>query len=385
MRKLIVLIMTSVLATGAVANADQVTVEKNAGNYINFQGIDAGSGYLASGAVIQPARQTELPSEVNASYSYNLDLEITDDDSAAPLNQVAICLYDSNQLTTPTDVSNECGKGYDLDADNNVTTGTSTSTKRVNRAFLIHYDPNATAGDKIESLRGVHAVTSDDLAGTSINTTSDADIHDLSIEFTINDAAAHSTGWKVRIFAQYRATADPYDLEEIELTSANSYELAYYSELNVDSTGEKLSTTRGGASDGQVNLGTLVQDGSVEKTGIQTGVYRANSASDIKFAATAFQKGSDTALGFSPSGSPSANEFSLSCGPDEVADTNQVFLTAAANSKTFLTGLNDISTDELINHNDSYSAPLHKCILYVGDVPTGTYDNAVTLSIGETL
>jgi len=384
MRKLIVLIITSVLATGAVANADQVTVEKNAANYINFLGIDDGGTYLGNGGTINPARQTEFEAQVNASYSYNLDVKITDDDTAAPLNQVSICLYDSEQLTTPTDVSNVCGKGYGLETDNTVKSSSQTGTRQVNKAFMIAYDPNATAGDKIKSFRGVHAVTSDDQAGTAVDTTTNTDIHDLSIEFTINDAAAHSTGWKVRIFAQYRATASPYDLEEIELTSANSYEVAYYSELNVDSTGTKLSTTRGGASDGQVNLGTLVQSGSVEKSGIQTGVYRANSASDIKFAATAFQKGSDTALGFSSSGSPGTNEFSLSCGPDEVADTNQVFLTAANNTKTFLTGLNDIATDELTSHTDSYDAPAHKCILYVGDVPTGNYDNAVTLSIGQT-
>lgn len=380
--------MTSVLATGAVANADQVTITENPANYINLQAIETSTGDPVDSSVKITPNKNFTDAGVSL---YKLFLQVLEPEEDT-LNQVAICLYDSASVTGDA-MRTVCGDGATNPAsigDTSEVSGpfTMEGQDRPQMAHSMVFLPNralTTAGDDSFHL-GVN--TSDDYhllqergasSWSTLGTTFDGqalegsdEVWDLALSFGLNYKARMSDTWKIRVLATYNGST------QIELLDTTDYKVDYYGDI----------TTRTSVTYPDVVTGGLTSD-----ININTGQYTANAKSDVTIQAGVFQIEDDVndPLSMGGTNEPGVDEVSLACirkgaaiGPTDFFDA----IDGAGNpsGKSSLTLLNNI---DATNENDDdnaqgqLTAERHSCFLYVGDnVPVGTYDNDMTLGIG---
>lgn len=377
MRKIIVLIMTSVLATGAVANADTVNVTENPADFMNVNGIysladtDTPSTTLlgTTDEIIPVGPTTSLQSGTQA---HRMQLEIKDENST--LEQVAVCLYNPAVLDTSTKVSDTCGSGFDGAPPSNLSNPSVTGTGSPYSAFTASYVPGGIGSDgTVNALHTGHKVGKETHGSASVMTNEFGGVdqgsnvvHKVDIRFLLTDLAVNASGWKLRIFSTYN---DAGARETIEFIDSGSYSVGYLGTIKTASNPR-----------GQVDFGDVIADNSVTKTNLDTADYRANNTSDITLSAgTVFKDGSNL-LGFAATnGSPGTDEISLACGA--ISGTPQ-YLTAADEAKTLLASVPSLA-DESKTLATDITADQHECTLYVGEVATGTYTSEMTVGIGK--
>lgn len=374
MRKLIVLITTSVLATGAVANADTVNVTENPADFMNVNGIysladtDTPSTTLlgTTDEIIPVGPGTNLQSGTQA---HRMQLEIKDENST--LEQVAVCLYNPAVLDTSTKISDTCGSGWSTIPSNFSTSPTGTGTGSPYSAFTASYVPGGIDGSSVNALHNIgHKVGEETHGSASVMTDEFGGVaqgsnivHKVDIRFLLTDLAVNASGWELRIVSTFT------DAGVIEYIDSGSYSVGYLGTIKTASNPR-----------GQVDFGDVIADNSVTKTNLDTADYRANNTSDITLSAgTVFKDGGDTLSFASTNGSPGTAEISLECGA--ISGTSQ-YLTAADEAKTLLASVPSLA-DESKTLSTDITADQHECTLYVGEVATGTYTSEMTVGIGK--
>lgn len=310
MRKLLVLTMTSVLATGAIANADQVTVVANAADYIHIDGIyDPDNNEVADGGNITPYFQ-DGAFIVSASNAYTLSVEVLDD--VDTLEQVAICLYDSFELTSENLIEQNCdimGRTAGELNDSFVLNDASRES-----ALTAAYFPGEVSSSQIltradrhlvitDSFTPASTVTTQDDLGTTSKGFSEGNVTKLDFKFALSDLAENSAGWKIRVFAEYKAGDN---ITEVVTTSEESYTVSFL--------GTMTETSRGDDENGNVDFGDIIP-GESNSAASTNGQYRANNTADITLEADTkfFGEGDGGAIEFVDGGSPSGNQVSLGC------------------------------------------------------------------------
>jgi hypothetical protein len=395
MRKLIVLIMTSVLATGAVAQADQVTVVENPADYINVRGIFEKDGSALDSEGIVPYVSGTNPNH------YRLRVDVKD--AADELEQVAVCLYDSAVITDPDNTN--CGR-YGLTPP---TTSFPTSTSAFNGALIQEsvaqmiffpglYNGSLAADTSGESMgkakpeAGVyHTISPERTSGDSYSRVTEVgslgsdtavpggDVWALDFAFALLSAAHHTNTWKIRVLAIYN---DGVAEETFEIIDTDSYPVKYFG-------GFKNNTER---SSNAVDYGNVAHGSSATLAGITTGEYYANFDSNVSLTAGLFEATGDPSviLGFSGDTNPTDGEVSLECGETGEAKTlfDAILSTAtgasAESSKTLLSLAPNSQPVGDADPTLALTANTHECTFYAGtSIDTREYTNDVTIGILE--
>jgi len=390
MRKLIVLLMTSVLATGAVANADTVNVVKNPVDFIHIDGIyDTSNNKLASGGSIVP-NVMDGAFVYGSDKAYTMSAEVLVDGT---LEQVAFCFYDSNELTDATQVGNNCDKvsrdGSDALEANFTHTDGDDKPSALTAIYVpglqgkTGFDTGFPATGEVVPRADRHYLALDDTdtanqtappsAVTSQNTLDSVDkgansVQKIDIKFALSDLAANSSGWKLRVLAEYKDGNGV--VSQVVSTSNESYTVSYLGTLTT-------------LARGSVDYGDVIAGNDVTIAPITTGKYRANNTSDINLQADSLFAGpaGTTNPTFGTSASPTGNQMSLACNAN--AETPVFFDTAEAKPFLFnVPSLLDASTPVVTKTGD-IDTDDHECRLYVGDgVEVGTYSNTMTVGVG---
>lgn len=399
MRKLIVLIMTSVLATGAVANADTVNVVEDPADYISVVGIVKNNGDpLPTGDKIIPTLAEDI---VNADL-YKLRLEVKD--TNADLQQVAVCLYDSKVITD----LNKCGEGVEdytnLNANerpnSSAWSGTAGHESAVTMGFIAkNYAADTSLSDNEAAFgparvrTNYHYVAKED-PSEAVNSSSLTKIESfggaenssgtfLAMEFAFAPRIMAKSGadWYVRVVATYGDGTMMY------LVDDKPYEIEYVSGFSGS------SGVRG--TNGIVDYGDVIEGQSVTRSEINTGSYFANSSSDISLEVDRFKATIDAAavtLGLSGDAAPAAGEVSLACGFGDpttffsaIASSASIDPDVSKSSQFLAFGLSAQSDTGNVTLNDTVApiaAQKHSCKFVAGtDLAVGTYDNNVTVGI----
>lgn len=398
MRKLIVLIITSVLATGAVANADTVNVTENPADYISIVGIVKNDGTaLGTGKIIIPSLATSK-GNVNTSNWYKARVEVLNTN----LEQVVVCLFDSNVVTDPA----TCGIGVNDYAGLSLRptaasawNGTSGHESSIVMSFLAKMYDAATIPADDQAAFGTgrpssnyHWVARENGAGEkseSVLTTLDGfggaeqasgPVSAMEFAFSPRIMAKSDNDWKLRVYASYS------DGTAVALVDDTLYEIDSVS-------GFESGTLRGDSS--TVSYGDVISGESVTQSEIPTGNYFANFSPSITLEADRFKGtigSTPVTLGLKGDANPGSGEVSLACDPG-TADPTSFFDAIASSatgdpksSKTLLTGLSAQSDTGQVGANavvSSIEAQKHSCKFKAGsDLDVGTYTNSVTVGIG---
>lgn len=399
MRKLIVLIITSVLATGAVANADTVNVTENPADYISIPGIVKNDDTaLDTGNIIIPSLATSK-GNVSASNWYKARVEVLNTD----LEQVVVCLFDSNVVTDPATcgigVNDYAGLGVRPTA-GSAWNGTSGHESSIVMSFLAKlYDADESRNDGVAAFgpgrpsSNYHWVAKEDkfeqeTSWSDLTTLADfggaADasgtVSAMEFAFSPRIMAKSDNDWKLRVYASYS------DGTAVELVDDTLYEIDSLS-------GFESGTLRGDSA--TVNYGDVISGQSVTQSEIPTGKYFANFSPSITLEADRFEgtiDGTPVTLGLSGDANPGSGEVSLACDPG-TADPTSFFDAIASgatgdpkSSKTLLTGLDAQSDTGQVGANavvSSIEAQKHSCKFKAGsNLDVGTYTNSVTVGIG---
>ena len=384
MRKTFTLVLASVLATGAVqvANADTFTVIDDPESYISIGQItkpwgpfDSGIpfGALDEAEAIVPVPGDYLETEFTSVF-HRLPLEVKRSLGDRDLDHVAVCFYDSLELTAAADVVTHCGDGTEQNPElplnpwnaaplaitsiANLDSEPATDPVLVRTAGSSDPEYPRLGADRSAGFLSEFSL-SDSFNGETVATDS---VLVGSISFRLTDSSFNSAGWKVRVLAKY--TGEGVDPVILELESTRLYTVAYLGSL----TNSREA----------VDYRDVLPGGGVTQVGIQTTNYRANNTSDITLTATAFGE-----LTFGSSALPAADEVSLSCKPND-AETFDNFFTAGNLSTMLLSEVQNVRQAQL-GGLEQITADLHDCSLHVGSgVATGVYTNEMTVGIGAT-
>ena len=389
MKKISATMLAFVLATGAVqvANADTFTVIDDPASYISIGEITKPWGPVTVDIPLGALDEAEALVPVPADYVENdgenvfhrLPLEVKRSLGDRDLDHVAVCFYDSLELTAAADVVSHCGDGTEQNPELPLNPWNAAPLAITSIANL----DGEPAGDPVL----VRTAGSSDPeysdpeyprlgASTSLSHRSEFSLRssfdggDVAtdsvlkafISFRLTDSSFNSAGWKVRVLAKYTGVGvDPVILE---LESTRSYTVAYLGSL----TNSREA----------VDYRDVLPGGGVTQVGIQTTNYRANNTSDITLTATAFGE-----LTFGSSALPAADEVSLACKPNAAA-TFDNFFTAGNLSTVLLSEVQNVRQAQL-GGLEQIAADLHDCALHVGTgVATGVYTNDMTVGIGAT-
>lgn len=413
--------MTSVLATGAVAQADTANVVKDPSEFIKIVGIygldkhasafdsarrqDTPNGYkntTLEDNKIQPVDKDFTPStnqsEVRDTDWYRLVVELlspsADFINDPALLQAAICLYDSNTLTTDLAVENSCGRGgefttkyqgepFPLVTNRGVDVSQVKPTAAMTAAY-IHWDQDGQLrpGSLLDesTLRRVHGVAASFNGSTRAirssftdgTTPTFGDVAQVNVLFRLKDFASASEAWKIRVVAEYWEDSSYVDYE---LTSTETYTVAFRGSMTVDERPQQNF--------GEVFAGSQeASDTGIVKTGITTGKYRANGPAFISLAAdSAFEDvGNDqNVLAFDNGASPATDKVSLGCKPD--GGNTFSFYDTLDEAKSLFTGRDHFVVGSDVDAD--FTTPTHDCTLYVGtEVAPATYSNSMVLAVG---
>jgi len=399
MRKLTALLLTSVLGTGAVANADTVTVTTDPGNLINIIGIhdevsEVGdsTALLVQPDSIEPSQNTgEAPfysdSPVLGDKFYKLELELMKSDGLGNLDQASICFFDGSVLNSAQSATT-CGSG--VEDDGNIT-GQSKPQSALQIGFFPEIssggntspiqtiDPNLnspTAGELHHDVRpalssggNMSKVTlqssfdgSNDNYATTGTLDSDS-VYKLDILFRPTDMAKNTEGWKIRVLSQYKAEENSIsDYEEI---SDQLYTVKFSNSITV---------TRGN-SENQIDFAEVVAGGSEAIEDIDTATYRANDNVDLFLIASQFEDSDNLAVDFGTA----STELGLSCGADQ---QNLISMQAETPLEVF-SNINSTSESDF-DARTNRTAAVHDCTLAIGsDMAAGSYGNVMTIAVDE--
>lgn len=386
-KKLFILIMSSALVSGTVANAETATFTDP--QFVHIDGIfenvtDFGTSSVSAGdavASMTPFGPGEVPAG-NSDESYRLLVEAKNaGPSSSLLTQVSACIYDSSMFDDSNEsiVSNKCGTGQD-----NPTSGDGTATAAINPQSAIHMtfvnDDSFTAGTEIRS--AAPEITENDTAGDAntkfahkvFNNSGDYGSSYVDNEQTLDDEnvgtnvthiefrfapasiANMSSNWKIRVTARYE------DDSTVTVTDAGPYTMNFFGGIT-DIVADQRPTN--------IDYGTLNPGDTSEQTGIRTGEYVSNSTAEITLAAGAFGKdGSDLAF---VSGTPGDGEVKFECGPP-------ASLIAFSGDPIVLyddQGANSLETYPWLRQDIDD----HDCKLTYGSGATGEYSNNMTVAV----
>lgn len=411
MRKLIVLIMTSVLATGAVANADTVKVTKNPSDFIKIVDIKNNDG----GSLLAGGMDPYAP---GASANYQR-LEVVVDDPDNELTQVSACIFDADVITDPDET--DCGNGFENPETYNTSGGSAPPRSAATGAFRpesliqMSFLPGLAAGqnDADNSVNVVlpetdsnnpfnHKVTEkvqpfganvswvqygrnfDDFDNPVAANPKNA--YRISFRFAVLFAAKHGDKWKVRVVATYR---DSQGVDSnVELIGTDTDSVLYYGAFTelVEADFPTPETKRNAVT---VKYGDVIQGGDSTVDNISTGSYLTNAASDISLSANVFSgTNSEGDLVFSGNATPASGQAGLGCRPISSSDPLEFFTNPVAGQSSSLVLLSSVRANSNPGVGDDPRDPIdaekHECTFYAGDsVATGTYTNTVTVGIGE--
>lgn len=374
------------MATGAVANADQFNVVENPDDYINIVGISNPAGTSISNANSNKIEPYIMDGsfQLEAASAYTMSAEVLIDGT---LEQVAFCLYDSLALDDDTKVSNNCDTVSRDGSDNLEASFTHADGDDKASALTAIYMPGVTedyfgadapsTGDIVRRADR-HMVSLEDTAADvpSVVTIQDTlggdnkgtnSVVKVDIKFALSDLAVNSTGWKLRVLAQYK---DGADVTEVVAKSSDSYTVSYLGTLT--------TTARG-----NVNYGDVIAGNDVTKSPISTGRYRANNTSDITIKADSKFSGPSgtTDPTFDTDGTPTGNQVSLACNAN--AETRVFFDNISAES--FLKDVPSLlnAPSPVTNKTGDLDTDDHECTLFVGNgVQVGTYSADMTVGVG---
>jgi len=395
MRKLIVLIITSVLATGAVANADTVNVVNNPADFIVFNGIFEDTNADGTFDVSMEGKDMIVhnPIEQNPSNIdnyYQLKFEVLD--SAETLEQVAVCIYDSDALSGDA-IATNCGSGYvdpltDLLRSSNITgeyapqsainINFSPGTTRFDASREVGPDNSVLVANKSGTSRDYHRVLGRNFGKSVVaqkgtfdgvevdsGTATDDEVWDVDIMFAPSYLGHNSGNWNVRLLAIYS------DGTEVESLDTKNYGIGYWGAFAGDLDQENPSNPRTSK-----DFEDLIPGENKTITGITTGSYHTNNNSDITLSASKFAQGG-TELEFDVDGTPGTGTLSFECSPT----TSGVSQFLAADTAVNLFTNVDPNSQEA-NPDDELVLDTHDCTLYLGTgVDTGTYTNVMTVGI----
>jgi hypothetical protein len=385
MRKLIVLIMTSVLATGAVANADDVNVVEDPGNVISI--LQALEGTEADARAGSPANATTLTPGLGSSRDkYTFRGEALQTVDAASLEKVAVCFFDTRVADDSTKVDNLCGYGSaggDL-ATTKALVGSDNPESALQASFETsdlttfnndntNLHTTGTGGDSVASVE----TTFKGLAATNA-------VH-FGVTVQLSHAMAAGTGaYKIRVVAIYS------DNSLFELTDTGTYSVANYFSMQTQRDAINFGDVFRSDADFSANEPAT---NTRRVSDINAGSYYANVPAKFTIEATEFQIGADanTAVSFQEqaNGKVADNSIELYC--DDSADaksyTGKGIWVGTAAQEMFGWSANDApgipasntetdpeSTRELSNDM--------RCEISIGSlVPFGQYSNTVTMAI----
>lgn len=375
MKKALTFLLASALTTGVVqaSNADEVNVTNDPASYMTIGGItgvatpsEAEDPALPSEGIM-PVIGTGFSTGSSLSEFNRLPLEVKTSLGTASLELVEVCLYDPNVITGAA-IATNCGTGtlagreYDTlaanmksavpfaltDLDNLPASNPKTvATAQSGTPYLAG---NLSASDSPFSLEGSGA----------------DEVMTGQVWFRLNMQPLSTDGWKVRVQAKY-TEVDEDDIL-LELESTQTYKVAYVSELNVGADARPV-----------VDYEDVIQGGFKEETGIKTGQYRANAASNVTLEADPFEDSEGSPLTFGDPSSLGASEVSLSCEPSSATSYTDFFTNSGEDvSKTLVS----VPYDVPIGSSFSADVETHECKLSVGsEVSTGSYDNVMTVGI----
>lgn len=406
MRKLIVLIITSVLATGAVANADTVNVVNDPSKFIKIVGFKAADGGSLSSLGMDPYAPGG-----NANYQR---LEVVVDDPDNQLTQVSACIYDADVITNPDETN--CGTGFEDPHTYNTVGGSAPSRSAATGAYRpesliqMSFLPglNGLSNDSDTSVNAVlpetsstnpfnHVVTQKKAYiggnGSWVNernfdnftdvTASPKNAYWIGFHFGVLFAAKHGDNWKVRVVATYR-DSEGVD-SNIELIGTDTDKVRYFGAFTDIKTNPPENFPTQTKRDAlTVNYGDVIQGESSTVQNIDTGSYITNSSSNIGLSANAF-----TGLAFSGNANPSSGEVSLGCEPQSANDLLAFFANPASGQSSSISLLNSVQANSNPgvgqDARDPLTAEAHKCTFIAGDsVAAGSYANTVTVGISKT-
>ena len=439
MRKFFTLVLASVLATGAVqvANADNFTVIVDASQFITVEGIRAADGSATTirtdinGNEYRANRMDPNFPGASAPNYYRLSVVVQDQDMDNRLMQVAVCLFDSDVISSPDETN--CGNGFD----NPDTYSTATTDRDYRPSFRIPGDNPPTQSDATTGVYAPESLIQMAFIPGLFEQISDSGVTDNSInivtpKYSGTNPTQHTVGpttafgrnagsnpqfsaaqgtdtktgngidgpykweiqfhfaplfvahnsdkWNIRVVAEYS------DGTLVELIADQEHQMNYvgafteYSEEGFPETA---------AARGVVDYGEVSAGGVAEVEEISTGSYLTNSVSDITLSANRFQQ-SGTVVDFSNTSTPAEDNVSVGCRPTSSTDALSFFTnpTGGANSTSDFVLLPNVAANsqpaEGVDPRDPLTADTHDCALTAGPaVPTGEYSNQVTVGIGQ--
>lgn len=397
MRKILVLILASGLASGAVANADTATFLESSEIYIDglYEPVIAADNLTVSaGTAITsmiPFGPGEAPSYDDENV-YRLHLEVKEAKDTNALKQVAVCIYDASVLNSEALINANCGTGLtDPTTPENFPDSDTDQTAAINPESAIHMaylpdtpqatqairtvaprvdganDPDSDANDKfahkvfsVSNVQSVHSSEST-FAGEEVGANT---VRHIEFAFAPASVANKSSAWKIRVTAEYETD------DVVEITDSNSYPIDFYGQINPYAVSDARPT--------DLEYGTIFAGDSVLKEDIVTGQYVSNAPADITLAADAFKKTGSNDLTY-VSTTPSDGEVKLDCGPADGALSNLELSTGKV-----------LFADQPANSDGQRDAWLrqdisaHDCELtYGGGADSGEYTNVMTVAVSE--
>lgn len=375
MRKALTFLLASALTTGAVqaSNADEFDVTNDPSSYITIGGItgvatpsENDDPALPSDGIM-PVIGTGFSTSSSSSEWNRLPLEVKTTLGTASLELVEVCLYDPNVITGEA-IATNCGTGTLAGTEYNTLTANMKSAVPFAITDLDNLPTSnpktvATAQAGVPYLAG-NLTASDspfELEGTGAD-----EVMTGQVWFRLNMQPLSTDGWKVRVQAKYTEAGEDDIL--LELESTQTYKVAYVSELVVGQDARQ-----------PVDYEDVIQGGVKEETGINTGKYRANAASNVTLQADPFEDSEGNPLTFGDPASLGASEVGLSCEPSSATSYTDFFTNSGEDvSKTLLSVPYDVPNGSTF----SDTLETHDCKLSLGsEVSTGSYDNVMTVGM----
>lgn len=396
--------MGVVLATGTVANAEDVNFIKDPSNFINIVGISefdtqGSSGFSGTWDTLMDTEGELITTSAYSTYTtpfftrttgffHKMTIEIKKEDGQGVLDQAAICFFDSNILTNASERESTCGNGIDaqgaglgFDQITNfigTRTGQSKPQSAIQIGFIPSITPNSSSSSPIMNIdpnigtagNPNHNIRPAFTSGTNISKVSLTDqfngvagaagsVYKLEILFVPSQMAKNTAGWKIRVLPKYLNSTDG-TITQHELISTQSYTVRYSSAL--------ITNTRN-----QVDYGSATPSGAAESRNISTAVFQANNNVDITLKPSKFS--SD---GVSVDFGTASNQIRMACGPDQ--NNLQDFIGDAANK---LFANIEGNSEPGVNAREYKAAPSHDCTLFIGsDIAPSSYSNTMTMAVG---
>lgn len=390
-KKLFILIMSSALVSGTIANAETATFTNP--EFVHIDGIfenvpSFGTQSVSAGVAVTsmtPFGPGEVPT-ANDADSYRLLVEAKNaGPSASLLTQVSACIYDSSMFddTNESIVSDKCGTGQDVP-----TSGGGTATAAINPQSAIHMTyvndntfpagteirsaaPEITANDtdgdantkfahKVFNNSGDYGSSYVDNEGIFAGESVETNVTHVEFRFAPASIANMSSNWKIRVTARYA------DDSTVTVTDAGPYTMNFFGGIT-DIVGDQRPTN--------IDYGTLNPGDTSEQTGIRTGKYVSNATAKITLAASPFGKDGSEDLVFA-SGTPGDGEVKFECGP---TGSLSALLKDSATVLFDEQPKNSLQTSPWLRQDTDD----HECKLTYGSGASGEYSNVMTVAVTQ--